>query len=293
MVSVILPTFNAGESISGLLRMIKNQTVKCELVAIDSSSTDGTPEAVRSYGGKVISIEKRAFNHGGARNIAIRISRGDVVVLFTQDALPCDERCIERLIEPLGREDIAASYGRQIPRADAKPTERFARLFNYPEIPSIKKFEDVPEMGIKTFFFSNVFSAIRRSEFERLGMFPDNIIMFEDMIYAAKLLVNGYRIAYVSGAKVMHSHDYSLAEQFRRYRCAGASFKKQPWFLQYARPGKEGRSYFMQQIKYLMQAKEYPWIAYGLCEAVCKYCGYHLGLHYDTVSAASPPQGRT
>ena len=293
MVSVILPTINAGETIGKLLSTIKNQTVNCELIVIDSSSSDGTPEAAGSYGAKVISIERTAFNHGGTRNYAIQHAQGDIIVFFTQDALPYDEYCIERLIKPLERADVAASYGRQIPRGDAKPTERFARIFNYPERPLIRGLERVPELGIKTFFFSNVFSAIRRREFERFGMFPDNIIMFEDMIYAAKLMVNGYRIAYVPEAKVMHSHDYSLAEQFRRYRCAGASFKKQPWFLQYARSGKEGRSYFRQQLKYLMQAKEYPWIAYALCEAVCKYCGYHLGLHYDTVSAASPPQGRT
>ncbi|HOE16314.1 MAG TPA: glycosyltransferase [Syntrophorhabdaceae bacterium] len=291
MVSVILPTFNAGEGINSFLTMIGNQTVECELVVIDSSSTDGTQEAVRSYGAKVISIEKTDFNHGGARNAAIRSSQGDIVVLFTQDALPCDERCIERLIEPLALEDVAASYGRQIPKAGAKPTERFARLFNYPDSPEVKGLEDVPRMGIKAFFFSNVFSAIRRKEFERLGMFPDDIIMFEDMIYAARLITNGYRIAYVPGAMVAHSHDYSLAEQFKRYRCAGASFRKHPWFMQYARSGKEGRSYFMRQMRYLVREKEYSWMAYALCEAVCKYCGYHLGLHYDTVSAAPPPQG--
>lgn len=286
MISVILPTFNAGRTINELLSSIKNQTVGCELVVIDSSSSDGTPEAARSYGAKVISIEKAAFNHGSARNLAIRHSQGDVLVFFTQDALPHDERCIERLIEPLERDDIAASYGRQVPRADAKPTEQFARLFNYPERSAIKGLENVPEMGIKTFFFSNVFSAIRRHEFEKLGMFPEDIVMFEDMIYAAKLITNGYRVAYVPEAKVMHSHNYSLAEQFTRYRCAGVSFKKQPWFLQYAESGREGRIYLRQQLRYLLRGRQYPWLLYALCEAMCKYSGYRLGLNYNKVPAA-------
>lgn len=292
MVSAILPTFNAGKTINELLSSIKNQTVKCELVVIDSSSSDGTPETAESYGAKIISIEKTAFNHGGARNCAIRKAQGDTIVFFTQDALPCDERCIERLIKPLEQEDVSASYGRQIPKSDAKPTEHFARLFNYPERPAIRGLSEVRELGIKTFFFSNVFSAIRRREFEKLGMFPDNIVMFEDMLYAAKLIINGFRIAYVPEAKVMHSHNYSLAEQFERYRYAGISFKKQPWFLQYARSGKEGRTYIRQQVKYLLQEKKYPWILYALCEAICKYSGYHLGLHYDRFPVTLL-QGRT
>lgn len=292
MVSVILPTYNAGEAIHGFFSAIKGQTVKCELVVVDSSSTDGTPEAARSYGARVISIEKALFNHGGARNLAIRQSHGDVVVFFTQDALPHDEHCIEKLLEPLTQDNVAASYGRQIPREDAKPTEQFARRFNYPERSAVKGLENVPEMGIKTFFFSNVFSAIRRQEFEKLGMFPENIVMFEDMIYAARLITNGYRIAYVPEAKVIHSHNYSLAEQFKRYRCAGVSFKKQPWFLQYAKSGKEGRAYLRQLLRYLLREKRYPWILYALCEAICKYSGYHLGLHCEKVPAVFP-QGRT
>jgi rhamnosyltransferase len=292
MVSVILPTINAGETIGKLLSTINNQTVNCELIVIDSSSSDGTPEIAGSYGAEVISIERTAFNHGGARNHAARHSQGDIIVFFTQDALPYDEYCIERLIKPLEQADVAASYGRQIPRGDAKPTERFARIFNYPEIPLIKGLEQVPELGIKTFFFSNVFSAIRRQEFERFGGFPDNIIMFEDMIYAAKLVVNGFRIAYVPEAKVIHSHNYSLAGQFKRYYCAGISFKKQPWFLQHAGSDKEGMIYFRQQMKYLLKERRYLWVFYALCEAFCKYCGYHLGLHCDKI-AVTLPQGRT
>ena len=96
-----------------------------------------------------------------------------------------------------------ASFGRQIPRPDASPTENFTRLFNYPETPMIKGIEDLPRLGIKTFFFSNVCSAIKTKEFKELGGFPENIIMFEDLIFAAKAILKGYKIAYVPEAKVM------------------------------------------------------------------------------------------
>ncbi len=288
----MIPTYNAGKDLQRLIDSIRSQTVQSEILVVDSQSQDGTADIANSCKvERVIRIKRDEFNHGKTRNYAVQQSAEDVVVFFTQDALLCDERCVERLTEPLERADVAASYGRQVPREDAKPTEQFARLFNYPESPAVKGLEHVPEMGIKTFFFSNVFSAVRRREFEKLGMFPENIIMFEDMIYAAKLIVNGYRIAYVPEAKVMHSHNYSLAEQFKRYFYAGASFKQQPWFLQYAESGKEGRLYIRQQIRYLLKENRYPWILYALCEAFCKYCGYYLGLHYGRIPAGLP-QGR-
>ena len=205
---------------------------------------------------KLISIEKKDFNHGATRNIAALHAEGDIIIFMTQDALPLDEFCIENLIKPLEVDSIAAVYGRQIPREDAIPTEKFARLYNYPEEPIIKGREQVEEMGIKTFFFSNVFSAIRRKEFEEIGGFPENVIMFEDMLFAAKLIERGYRIAYVPEAKVIHSHDYSLVQQFRRYYQAGVSFQRNPWFMRYAGSNKEGITFLKEEIKFLFKRKE-------------------------------------
>ncbi len=281
MVSVLLLTFNAGEAINSLLTSIKNQTVKCELVVIDSSSTDGTHEAAVSHGARVIPIDRSVFNHGKTRNYGVQNSCGDTIVFITQDALLCNEYCIENLIKPLEDKTVAATHGRQIPKVNAKPTERFARLFNYPEKPAIRGLEHVPELGIKTFFFSNVFSAIRRHEFEMVGGFPENLIMFEDMIFAAKLMLKGYKIAYAPEAIVIHSHDYSWTEQFRRYFQAGISFKKNLWFMKYARSENEGIKFLTEEVKYLWKNNYYIWIIYAMIEAFFKYSGYKLGLNYN------------
>jgi rhamnosyltransferase len=268
-ISVVIPTFNAGRYIHKLLTSIKTQTIPCEIVVIDSSSTDNTVAVSESFGVKIISVKKEDFDHGRTRNLAASHTGGDIIVFLTQDALPYDEYCIEKLIKPLERgadaaapikNNVAASYGRQIPDDIAKPTERFARCFNYPESPIVRGIEDVTKSGIKTFFFSNVFSAIRRHEFEMVGGFPEDLIMFEDMIFAAKLMLKGYRIAYTPDAKVIHSHDYSWGEQFQRYLQAGVSFKKNPWFLEFARSDSEGIRFLTEEVKYLLQSSSYRWI---------------------------------
>ena len=60
--------------------------------------------------------------------------------------------------------------------------------------PTIKGIDDLPRLGIKTFFFSNVCSAIKVKEFKELGGFPENIIMFEDLIFAAKAILKDIRL---------------------------------------------------------------------------------------------------
>jgi rhamnosyltransferase len=278
-VSVIIPTLNAESKLKRMLSMLNRQTIPLEIVIIDSLSTDNTGIIAKECNVKLISIEKKDFNHGATRNMGALHAEGSIILFMTQDAIPLDKYCIENLIKPLEVDSIAAVYGRQIPREESIPTEKFARLYNYPEEPIIKGREQVKEMGIKTFFFSNVFSAIRRKEFYEIGGFPENVLMFEDMLFAAKLIERGYGIAYVPEAKVIHSHDYSLVQQFRRYYQAGVSFQKNPWFMRYAASNKEGVRFLKEEIRFLFKQRKYPWTLYAVLEAICKYAGYRLGLN--------------
>ena len=278
MVSVVIPTLNAEAYLEALLTRLEEQTVSCDILVVDSSSTDASLSITESHNVRTISIKPGDFNHGATRNLGVRESSGDVIVFLTQDAMPEDDRCIESLVGPLEDPEIAASYGRQVPRDSAYPPEKFARGFNYPETSLLKSKDSISELGIKTFFFSNACSAIRRKEFERVGGFPEDVIMFEDMLLAARLLEKGYKILYTPEARVIHSHNLSLGRQFKRYFDAGASFKNHPWFLSLSGSGKEGAKFFLEELRYLAGHGEYHWIPYALVEAAFKFCGYRAGL---------------
>ena len=81
---------------------------------------------------------------------------------MTHDALPADSRLLERLTDALlSREDSAAAYARQLPAKDCGVIERYTRGFNYPEQSQVKTKEDLPRLGIKTYYFcSNVCAVI-------------------------------------------------------------------------------------------------------------------------------------
>jgi rhamnosyltransferase len=143
----------------------------------------------------------------------------------------------------------------------------------------VKGIEDIPRNGIKTFFFSNVCSAIKTKEFKELGGFPENIIMFEDLIFAAKAILNGYKIAYVPEAKVWHSHNFSLVQQFRRYQDAGTSLRNNAWIFEHAKANREGIEFLKQEIAFLFNKGQYQWIPYAITESIFKFAGFWLGLH--------------
>ncbi len=280
MISVIIPTLNGAKPLDRLLRSLADQSVPSEVVVIDSSSDDDTAAVAGSRGARVISVSRRDFNHGRTRNQAAKEAKGDILVFMTQDALPVNRTALECLSAPLTDPAVAASYGRQIPRDDARPAEKFARAFNYPEKGALKGIDDFGMLGIKTFFFSNVFSAVRRDEFEELGGFPEDLLMFEDMLYAARLIMKGYKVAYVSAAGVFHSHDLGLIQVFHRYFEAGCSFRRNAWFLDLTRGDREGLLFLREELKHLFNSGKYGSLFSALAEAAGKYTGYNLGLYH-------------
>ena len=78
---------------------------------------------------------------------------------------------------------VAVAYARQLPREDCGIIERYTRQFNYPDEGCVKSREDIPRLGIKTFFCSDVCAAYRRDLFEQLGGFESPVIFNEDMFF--------------------------------------------------------------------------------------------------------------
>jgi len=279
MINVVIPTLNGQDYLEDLLPSLKTQSIQSYPIIVDSSSTDDTLQVATQYEARVLTVAKNDFNHGKTRNLGIFHAKREIVVLLTQDALPADDYCLENLVEPLQDPQIVASFGRQVPRPDASPIETFTRLFNYPETPIVKGREDLPGLGIKTFFFSNVCSAIKTREFKGLGGFPENIIMFEDLIFAAKAILKGFKIAYVPEAKVWHSHNLSLVQQFRRYQDAGISLRNNAWIFEHTKANREGVEFLRQEVAYLSKKRLYHWIPFAIAESIFKFTGFWLGMH--------------
>jgi rhamnosyltransferase len=209
------------------------------------------------------------------------MSDADILVFMTQDAVPMDNCLIEKLIVPYWDPYIAATYARQVPGRKADLLEYYTRSYNYPEASRIKSAADIPKLGIKTYFCSNVCASYRNETYRELGGFVEKTIFNEDMILAFDIINSGYKIVYTAEARVLHYHNYSLARQFSRNFDLGVSHKQYEHLFKSVRSESEGIKLVKDTMAYLVEKKKYHMIPYLFINSLFKYAGYLLGTHYD------------
>ncbi|MCH5270848.1 MAG: glycosyltransferase family 2 protein [Lachnospiraceae bacterium] len=291
-VDVIIPVYKPDASLFKLMDSLKAQTVPVHNIILMNTEEKYFQQLVagidfhKSYPNvKVYHLSKKEFDHGGTRRRGVRKSDAEVFLMMTQDAMPGDEHLIEYLLQGLGKENVAVAYARQLPREDCRPIERYLRQFNYPETSGIKSAEDLKDLGIKTYFCSNVCCAYRRDIYEKLGGFIRHTIFNEDMIYAASVIKAGYRIAYMAEAEVIHSHNYTCKQQLHRNFDLGVSQAKHPEVFEGVPSEGEGIRSVKATARYLHKQHLTMQIPYLVLQSASKYMGYLLGKHYRLLPA--------
>jgi len=282
-ISIIIPTLNAELYVGRLLEALKGQTVQGEIIVIDSSSPDDTVKIARSFGVKTVVIKKEEFDHGGTRTSAGKEANGDIIIYLTQDAYPADKYAVENLIKPFFEDlKIAATYGRQLPNPDAAIFGAHLRLFNYPPVSCIKTINDSEKHGIMTAFLSNACAAYRKGAMEEVGWFKERLILSEDTYAGAKLLMAGYKIAYVADALVFHSHDYTIFQEFKRYFDIGVFHKREEWIIHKSGSAEgKGNKYIKSGLRFLTENKKYHLIPEFFIRNILKYTAYKLGRNHE------------
>lgn len=276
--ALIVPTLDAGQLWSNWLDAFEQQTIKPELLIVDSGSKDGTVAKAEKRGFRVVRINKTQFNHGGTRQWAMSlVPDAEIVMFMTQDAVLAESDALVRLLSIFDTPNIVAAYGRQLPRPGAGVIETHARLFNYGQVNRVVGPDDITRLGIRAAFFSNSFAAYRRSALNAVGGFPENLILGEDTVVAARLLLAGYKLAYCADAAVFHSHAYSAGQEFARYFDVGVLHGRERWMLErLGVPEAEGTLFIRSEMRYVAQRQ--PLLLFDvLRRTVCKYIGYRLG----------------
>lgn len=285
---VIIPVYHPDEKLHRLLHGIEQQTCQPEHLFLLHTVAKGTstnldwaiPESLQKQA-KVIRIEKSTFDHGGTRDMGIQLSDADVILLMTQDAVPLHGNLLESLVKTLEQDEhIAVAYGRQISDRKSNVPERYTRTFNYPAESVVKSKADLPKLGIKTYFCSNVCAAYRRKIYQKLGGFEKHIIFNEDMVFAARAIQQGYYVAYDAEAVVRHSHDYTCKQLVRRNFDMGVSQACYPEIFQSVKSEREGIRMVLKILDELAGRKEFLQMWKFITESSCKYVGYQLGKHY-------------
>ena len=288
-VAVVVPVLNGGAVWQRAAAALCGQTpMPARVLVVDSGSSDGSVQVAEAAGFTVQHIDKSQFDHGGTRQRAIEQLEGmSIVVFLTQDAVLQRPDSLAALLRAFDNDKVGVAYGRQLPRPGAGPLEAHARIFNYSQQSGTRSFEDRRRLGIKAAFTSNSFAAYRRDALLQVGGFHAKLILSEDMIAAAKLLKAGWLVAYMADACVLHSHGYTLAQEFRRYFDIGVLHQDQHWLLdEFGRPEGEGLAFVRSESAYLLRRA--PWLLPAAAlRTFAKYMGYRLGMAYRHLPRAA------
>jgi len=210
LISVVIRTLNEARHLPALLAGIAGQALQahqCEVVLVDSGSTDGTLQVAQQHGCRIVHIRKEDFSFGRSLNVGCAAAKGDALVFVSGHCIPFDKHWLARLVAPLGQDRVVYAYGGQVGDSSTHFSERqiFAKYF-----PAESK---LPQEG---FYCNNANSALLRSEWER-SRFDEELTGLEDMYLAKELVQRGRRIAYVAEARVYHLHDEGWRQVKRRF----------------------------------------------------------------------------
>lgn len=284
-VDVLIPVYRPDGKLTELLKRLKMQNYPIHRVILMNTEEKHFPAELTGIWDRVevYHLAKEEFDHGGTRDRGVRMSTADLVVCMTQDAMPADETLIEELVKPFDDPEVWAAYARQLPNEDCREVEKYTRSFNYPEQSMVKTKEDLDRLGIKTFFCSNVCAAWRREKYLELGGFVKHTIFNEDMILAGTMIKQGGKIAYCAKAKVIHSHNYSAFQQFRRNFDLAVSQTMYPEVFGGIRSESEGIKLVKKSLSYCIKIGK-PWLMIQVVtQSAGKLLGYKMGQRYRSL----------
>ena len=210
MISVIIPAYNAQQTIADCLRALQCQTVRSdqyEIIVVDDGSTDDTAQLAQIAGVQVI----RQHNRGpaAARNTGVAAARGELVLFTDADCVPSND-WVAQMVSPFrccradGVKGTYRTRQRQLMArfVQLEYEDKYGRLAKQPLIDFIDTYSAGYRRNI--FMLNGGFDTIFRTS------------SVEDQEFSFRLAQKGYRLLFAPGATVYHVHDRTVREYFKR-----------------------------------------------------------------------------
>lgn len=277
-VDIICPLYNAESYIENLHKsFLMQKKVKIgEIRYVLTECNDGTEAYLTDNNIEYKKIKKSEFSHSLVREKEAMESDSDVVAFVTQDVVIDDELWLYNLTKDIGKDGIVAAYSKQVTKYNN--IEKYTREANYPSESKVVSKDDIPVLGLKTFFFSDASSAIDTKVFKKLnGYDGKNLPISEDMYIAYKIITGGYKIKYCAESVVRHSHNFTLKEVYDRYKLTGKFFRENSYLDNYG-TNKSGGGLAKYILKRAIQEKNVKVLLRFLPDMGARFIGMKVGM---------------
>lgn len=215
MVSVIIPTYNAGTDFRELLSAVKGQKgiKEIDVIVVDSGSTDGTLSECEFAGITPICIPNEQFSHSYARNLGAENAKGDYLLFITQDAQPTDSYWLYRLVSVLMDGQIVAVSPTEMDNGKGDLKYK-TDSWNHEKYLGLDKGDRVtfytPDMSghdvRKNAQLTDVANLVSKKIFDKYRFEGEYA---EDLRLGLRLIKDGYKLAQLTSVRVRHAHNRS------------------------------------------------------------------------------------
>lgn len=210
MISVIVPAYNAEETLSECLTALEHQTISrrdYEIIVVNDGSSDRTAEIAQMCNVRL--IQQANAGPATARNRGAHVARGDLLLFTDADCAPA-QNWIEQILVPFSNSEIVGAKG-------TYRTRQMDLVARFVQLEYEGKYARMAHQ--KYIDFVDTYSAAyRRDIFLANGGFDNSFptASVEDQEFSFRLARKGYRMVFVPEAVVYHQHDANLLEYWRR-----------------------------------------------------------------------------
>jgi len=116
-ISIVFRALNEERWFDDALDACKRQQLdglSCEIVLVDSGSTDDTLAIAERHGVKIVHIPKSEFTFGRSLNWGCDAAEGTYLVFISAHCIPSHDRWLQNLVQPLIDGVAEYTYGRQL-----------------------------------------------------------------------------------------------------------------------------------------------------------------------------------
>ncbi|WP_092402801.1 MULTISPECIES: glycosyltransferase family A protein [Candidatus Ichthyocystis] len=230
-IAVVIPTHNAGNTWSLVLKAIQKQSIKVkEIVVLDIESTNSTINIAEDHFARVIPIFAKDWDPWFTRQwAASQTKESDIVVYLSQDCILDDYYSLEQLVDKLISKNSYMVYGRQKCGHDAPPNiKQIYKSFFPTHNLNINEIEKLLPAAMRLCVYYHAFAAYFRKKLLKFNYnLPNKVIAADDIIVMDHLLKNQETIDYCPKAAVLRSPTPSIKQYFQQSIDRGVSYYKE------------------------------------------------------------------
>jgi glycosyltransferase involved in cell wall biosynthesis len=199
-ISVVVPVYNAGSRIYGLLAALENQLYDgpFDVILVDDGSIQklDIDQKFCKFDLRVIRCEA---NQGPAvaRNVGIKASSSEIIVFTDADCQP-KTYWLSRMVAPFADKKVAGVKGAY----KTTQSDLWARLAQIEFLERYEFLKQSPDID----FIDTYSAAYRRKDLDAVEGFDTQLITNEDVDLSFRIKARGGKFVFVPGAVVEHYH---------------------------------------------------------------------------------------